>query len=267
MIGLGLGLDRGGFVPKPFLPTDLANLEAWYKADAGIITVSGAVSVWANQAPSGSAKDVTQGTAENRPAYGSTQLNGIDVLSFDGGHFLRNTTPSEWKFLTDASDYTVIIVGRAGKSSNPNAAHAFCGTQVVSPFVYSIFLYDDRSSVSRNNQIAHELTTGGGALVVLNRLNDTFLPNEWNHFSFRTDPDNATASERSIINVNGGADLKNSAATGTPSTSNPSGDFEIGRVSVLPLVGDIAEIIMYARQLSLGELTQVNNYITSKWAL
>jgi len=59
-----------------FLPSDLANLAAWYRFNIGITIVLAGVDTWADQ--SGNGRDLLQATDTNRPA------ESAGVITFDG---------------------------------------------------------------------------------------------------------------------------------------------------------------------------------------
>lgn len=68
-----------------FSPLSIPGLAAWW--DAGVtssVTLDGSnnVSAWADQ--SGNGRTLTQTTANNRPAYNTSVLNGRPVVNFDG---------------------------------------------------------------------------------------------------------------------------------------------------------------------------------------
>lgn len=65
-----------------FLPSDLANLAAWFRLGVGITTATG-VSQWDDQ--SGNGRHLKQGTGANQPA-----LQGDNTILFDGSaHYLK----------------------------------------------------------------------------------------------------------------------------------------------------------------------------------
>lgn len=79
---------------RTFDPRMFAGLQLWFDAaDASTITESsGAVSQWNDK--SGNTYNVTQGTAGARPTTGTTTLNGLNVISFDGGDGLNRIASS-----------------------------------------------------------------------------------------------------------------------------------------------------------------------------
>ena len=71
------------------------NARNWYAADMGITTVSGKVSVWANQGTTGSADDLAQATAGNRPTYvASHTANSKPAVRFSPASSTYMQTPN-----------------------------------------------------------------------------------------------------------------------------------------------------------------------------
>jgi hypothetical protein len=69
------------------LPTELANLENWYRSDLGITLNGSTVSAWADQ--SGNGRHATNGVAGRQPTYTTAAgLRGLPTLLFDGGDIL-----------------------------------------------------------------------------------------------------------------------------------------------------------------------------------
>jgi hypothetical protein len=64
------------------IPTDIAGLQGWYKADALTLNDGDAVATWTDS--SGLANDAAQATGANQPLYKTNILNGLPVIRFDG---------------------------------------------------------------------------------------------------------------------------------------------------------------------------------------
>lgn len=75
-------LGTGAAVAPEFTPLAISNLQAWYKADAGITLNGSTVSQWADQ--SGNARHMIQATAANQPTFTASAKNGLPALTFDG---------------------------------------------------------------------------------------------------------------------------------------------------------------------------------------
>lgn len=116
-----------------FLPSDIAGLKLWLKADAITGLADGAsVATWADS--SGSGNDATQSTAGYRPIYKTGIVNGLPVVRLDGADdwlstpsigsiatwtvfvVAKNTTMSGAFFLATGSDNAALITDfTAGK--------------------------------------------------------------------------------------------------------------------------------------------------------
>jgi hypothetical protein len=81
----------GGGVTPPFAPTDISGLALWLDASdastlwadtAGTIPATSTVARWNDK--SGNSNNATQGTGINQPITGSSNINGINAISFDG---------------------------------------------------------------------------------------------------------------------------------------------------------------------------------------
>ena len=76
-----------------FSPTDISGLQLWLDAnDSETITLNGStVSQWDDK--SGNDYHVTQSTASYQPTYSTAQLNGKNVVTFDGidDHILNDS--------------------------------------------------------------------------------------------------------------------------------------------------------------------------------
>lgn len=86
--------------------------ELWFDAaDVGTLTiVSDAVSQWSDK--SGNGRNVEQLTGSQRPAYGSVQLDGIDVLTFDGSNDRLAGTTNLSGLSQDVSGLSLFVVRR-----------------------------------------------------------------------------------------------------------------------------------------------------------
>ena len=105
-----LGVLASGYVApagSSWTPSDMAGLLAWWDgSDASTITESGGlVSKWADK--SGNGFDGTRGTSTMQPTTGSVTLNGLAVISFDGGDELYTPIPTP----TDTGSLGIFVVG------------------------------------------------------------------------------------------------------------------------------------------------------------
>lgn len=103
----------------PVVPTDFANLFAWWRADLGVTTVSGGfVTAWADQ--SGNANHLSQGNSLARPKLitSSANFNAKASLDYngDGGYFGLHWL--ERTFSTSLVSPTTVYVVLRGTSGN-----------------------------------------------------------------------------------------------------------------------------------------------------
>jgi hypothetical protein len=85
-LGLGLGLPLTKISAAGFSPASIPGLQLWLKADAGVTTVGGSVTLWADQSPNGN--DVAE--VISSPTFESNVINGLPSILFDGARLDGN---------------------------------------------------------------------------------------------------------------------------------------------------------------------------------
>lgn len=89
----------------------------WLRGDNGVTTSGSAVTGWSDQ--SGNGHDVAQGTAANQPTLTAGEINGVDVVTFDGSDdFLANDPAS---YLNGESGVTALVVVESNDGSGSDA--------------------------------------------------------------------------------------------------------------------------------------------------
>jgi hypothetical protein len=98
---------------RVFSPRSLG-LEVWLRADIGITTVGGAVSVWANEGTAGGIFDFSQSVTTRRPTFNASDANfgSQPTLTGDGGDWLETSGSPTNLDLADGDDFTVLVVLR-----------------------------------------------------------------------------------------------------------------------------------------------------------
>ena len=257
-------------------PSDLADLRAWYDADdsttifdattGGSLPSSGNdVARWEDK--SGGGYHVTQGTAADCPHYVTNTLNGKPVIECTS-QWLTAATASDWTFLHNATGSTVVAVWKPGNTVNPDAAYALLGTLGGTASIGIQLQFDDRSSVSRDDQ--YRSAVFNNAAVIVNFTgNNALSANTPAITADINDPGNATAADRSSIRIDGGASVASNASTGTAATANPTYTMQLGAAGngVLPLTGYIAEVVICDALLSQSDREKVEGYLAHKWGL
>ena len=82
LMGSLAALGVGGATVSNFVPTDIAGLQLWLRADDIAQSDNTAVSAWADQ--SGSGNNAAQATGGLQPTYQTSEVNGHSVVRFDG---------------------------------------------------------------------------------------------------------------------------------------------------------------------------------------
>jgi len=219
------------------------NLQAWVKADAGVSTISGAVSSWNDQ--SGNGNNFSEAT--NRPVY-NTATNLINFnpgISFNGSnHQLTNST-----FAINQSGASIFAIGKMDAISSSWQSITASGTAAsgsIFRVAGSVLHYKRYAS----NPSQYTLT----APTVL----EAATP-----YLFETH--SATGTNNSNLYINGRLDI-----SGTTSViPTPSLFTSIG-VKYVETTGDyfqgnLPEIIYYSSVLNATERVRVESYLALKY--
>ena len=219
-----------------------SGLTMWYRADAGVSLGAGtSVATWGDQSLGG--QDVTQGDLAAQPTWVSNALNGNPALSFDGGDYLdRPGVPIS--DLVSATEFTMVVAQRSGEvvtvshgipGENTKLVMEGCGNRM---FAYSVNL-DGRLLPG-----AIPCDEGNISLGVASRPNFELF-------------------------VNGNSLLTSAALTGVPIMGSTS-LLRVGGYNEnlsYNLVGEVGEIVLYDRALSLLEQQQVQSYLAIKYGI
>jgi hypothetical protein len=240
-------------------------LALWLDADdASTIVLNGStVSQWSDK--SGNGRNATQAIAASQPTRTLSGLNGKTVLTFDGmDDFLNAGTTSTWNFLHNGSSSAVAFVGQMGQPTTPSTKRMDLFNTGGSSSVYSGYFLNFgindtqvRSNASRgvSGTISFTLVTS-----FPQRATPVILIN-------RVDADNPTASQRTIININGGGDVGGNTSTSSASSANSGIPLNIGSSGSTGFVGFLSEIIFVNSELSLADHQHLEGYLAWKWGL
>jgi hypothetical protein len=247
----------------PFSPSSIAGLKAWYDAsDTATISLSGsAVTQWNDK--SGNAFNLTQGTAARRPTSGVNTLNSKNVITFDGNDVLQAATASNWTFLNNSGGATVFMAAYYDTSAVQTMIFDTSGSTTGAVGVTTF-----RGSSDKFGAFVAYGT--GGQYVSLDSNLQTLTDATASYWSMKLDNSNATAANRIKVRLNGGAEQGANTYTNSPSASAPAQALLLGSYDTAGsqgFQGRIAEIIMYSGILSAGDISSVNSYLASKWAL
>jgi hypothetical protein len=216
----------------------LAGLFAWYDAStSSSITTQTGVSQWEDL--SGNARHLTQSTTNNQPAYGTVTLNGKATITFDG---------------------TNDVLRSAAWTLN-QPYHTFIIFRHETTFSSATFGIAHNIGAPRSGELSY------GTATTLSHFAGASL--------FRTGV--ASGSREAFnpyeIEANGASSalrVRTFSNTGNAGTNNSNGLTVGANGNTLPTQhGDmsVAEIAMFSRVLTGGDLTKVRNYLANKWAV
>jgi len=266
---LAFALDpsvSAGFIKTPKQITDCIT---WFDADdlSTITTESGSRNVryWADK--SGRNLVLTGGglTLANEPLSVLRGLNGRNTIRCDGGDYLSCA------FTTTYTEFTIFYVFKGDESYN-SRNHILSINNGSFTSGNNNFELNVNDSYGSAYQTMWVYWNGGGSpssvigLTSPNTKSD-FLQGSPTLFTFSH---TNAGSGTNTIYVNGRtrSDQVNSS-TQTITIGGGSHTLYLGvQIPVsLPFKGDICEVIIYSRQLSATERSQVQNYLSNKWRI
>lgn len=239
-----------------WLPTTAPDLKLWLDAqssDAENMTlVSGDVSVLKDK--SGNGYDFAQGSAGSRPTYAANTRNGLGTITCD-----RSASDTVYR------NSTTIV--------NPAAPHT----------VVAVFKVDSYGSPARAAAVTLGSTLDGYFLI--HSVGNTFMGNngewnygakvstpvadfDWNYWTWTYNGSGASTLGNYTMYLDGSAqtiasgDVSGWGGTGVVSAICGYGNFADPDNF---MTGNFAELVVYSRVLSAGELSSLHGYIASKW--
>jgi len=229
-----------------FDPRTISNLRMWFDAtDASTITtVSGAVSAW-NSKVGGITS--SQSTANNRPAYLATGMNGKPAVDFDGSNDFLTTTYNA-NLITGYVTYAAAVI-----PDSPSAASAILGARGSTANGGPVRSTDAtaRWTLSHRDMAVTYANASGGLIqnvnqVVLTTINATAL-------TVRVNGSQSTVTSTFAAGSNETNAVFNIARDATPTPRFFNGTF--------------GEILMYDRTLTASELLSIERYLARKWGV
>jgi hypothetical protein len=236
----------GAFGDTPQL---IPNLGLWLKADAGVTLVSGAVDAWADQ--SGNGRNFTAPGATNRPAYSGT-LNGLPVLTFDGStDYLQGNVASR-SIAQNVTGVTMIVVAKyavgitqrsIGISDAATNARCLLGVSATQWQTGGKRLDAETPVVVGGGTSSANFVIQSGILRYSVATAGVFI--------------NSTSQVDTAFQTVGNSENIASANTYIGVAANVTGF----------MFGDIAEVIIYQRAISVEERNSVERYLSVKWGI
>lgn len=211
------------------IPTDLSNLELWYKADAiAGLSDGDAVTTWEDS--SGNDRDATVPSSFGSPVYKTNRVNSLPAVYFESG------SPND--ALT--SGYTV---------SNP----------------FTVFVYYNRKGGATTRRA---VSGSNNWLIGPYNSNHTYYNGGWCGTGPTVVTDEFVLATVTNQSPGGGVFRVNTTEYGTNSNTTAPGTFYLGGAAGAynePLSGDIAEVIVYSRVLNSTEINSIEAYLGQKY--
>lgn len=238
--------DFRGFLPQGFNPTMISGLVDWHRSDMGITLVGSKVSAWADQ--SGQGHDLTQGTDANRPTLVAASLGGRDVIRHGptaSNIYMQWATP--WAQSADCTVYAVLRY-----ESNGGSTQVFINSNASGPTGPRLFLAETGDKPFIQDGAASTVATVASGIVdgtpVLVRWRWGFTPG-------------ATMGVR----VNNDTEATGSAGSEALDNWDLMGiAFDLASFD---FIGDLAELAIYSREVSVAEDAAFRSYVTSRYGI
>lgn len=237
-------LNVGVTASSVFTPLDLG-VTMWFDAsDTTTITSSGSpakVSEWRDK--SGNAYHFSQTTSGNQPTTNANTINGLNVLTFSPAATSWMATPTGFNPSTNGISLFVVSKANDTAVDKPLLAQEDTGGTGRTWFLTS-------------STEAYATAIGGTRVDLTNSNSNTAL----NRITC------ASGSSQTLSLVqNGGANSL--TATRTIETTTGRVVVGSGKAKVVHFDGLVAEIIVFGKVLSAGEITLIETYLNTKWSI
>jgi hypothetical protein len=246
------------------LPKTIAGLQLWLDATTGlydatsggslVTTDSDAVARWEDR--SENARHHTNSTLNNRPILKINQINGKNVVSFDGSNdFLANSST----VFCNVSGYTFFGVKKNRSTVSGGTRTFFDNNDGSTQIRFSLIT----AATNQTRMRGRRLTTD--TLTTLTAPNNNTTIGNFELFSVIVDHTNTTVK----LFKNGSLNASNVNFLTSGNTSDVSLRTIIGSFSTGSGHADIdvAEIIAYHGVLSDTDRGKIESYLTTKWGL
>jgi FtsP/CotA-like multicopper oxidase with cupredoxin domain len=229
-----------------FTPTSIANLKAWYDASTpAAITqgANGAVSSWADK--SGHANNLGQSNASLSPVYTSAGIDGLGSIGFSGNQYLIANNAAFSNILFNESTTFVVTNQIAGTQS----LELYSGPGSGNPHWSFESLVGSGPEFDFNDSNADGKLAPAGASAG---------PAVWT-------AGGSTSTNALLLRKNGNLIASGSGPVAAGGTYQFA--MAIARPTAAQQSGQIGEVLMYSRFLSVAESQQVEGYLACKWGL
>ncbi len=238
------------YASAPFSPAQLPGLEWWLDAsdDTSISLLDGSVFEWRDKSVRGRHLN-KQLDAAKRPALISNGINQKSVVRFDGVDDILTRDP----FLYDLGDITMFMVVKGAQQSQEARFVAEGNTDVENPF-YAVGINPGGRSTRLfiRNDAGAIFYNIAGQRDIMDRLPSFItIRDSYTNYSMEVNEQDDFGSDY----TRAGTLSLNTLSLGAAQRTTTDSYFK----------GDIAEILVYHRQLSEDDITRVESYLKHKW--
>lgn len=229
-----------------FAPSTVPNLASWVdSSDGATVTGSNPVTSWVDKSA------VRVGAAATFEETGDPNtvtetLNGLTVMSLDGNDYFRGNTA----FLYALGDFTALAVAKVDNTTGAACVMAEASTASANPTIRM-------GSLNGDSWFEHSNDAGVTEYQISSVAVDDGQPHLFRWV------DSATVAS---LTVDGGTTVTSAAYVRSATTMNNPGIGCNPRSTADGIMtGYIAEIVVYSRVLTAGEIIDVETYLTDKW--
>jgi hypothetical protein len=234
------------FGGRAFKPTDISGAVLWVDAtQISGLSNNDPVVTWSDL--TSSANHLTQGTAAKRPTYKTGLINGKPGVQFDGTDDWLGTSGN-----IVLGNFTLVIASNQVAAERYIALHGNWGTPANGCYFWSGI---NCSALVRRDFLDWGKTVGAAWATGLHTL----------VFWYHRDP--GVGSTITLYKDNVSQTLAACSSTALADTTATQPFYVAGSpgTGVFGAQADVGEVILYNRQLTTPELTQLQNYLKPKW--
>lgn len=247
------GQPGGGFTPK-----DISNLFAWYQDD-NILRVGNNAAGWIDL--SNNKNDALESDFTRRPSFAFNQINGKNVVRFSNSGINQLVTPN-MGINSETSEFSFVVLAKIATLTT-GVTGAFISNRPLNQVVNSWFSWGVANQTGEGNPPNRMVIERRTIAGVYNIYIANYSPN--NTYAIYT-----LVKQNNALNIYvNGSNVFSLSGVNTGGGNNSSVPWRIGNwfSNNQNLNGDIPFFCIYTKALSGQEQSQIENYITSRYAL
>ncbi len=222
-------------------PSAIPGLKLWLEANAGITTNAAAqISTWADQ--SSNTNNATQSNTNYQPLYVTDALNGLPVVRFYGSNYF-NLPNTLFSGTTQAEAFVVLKAAADVSPSLPRPLWHFGGSG------YTGIAYPDSSGNITDDFGSTSFYTLGNPEQPLDQYHVYEVAGQTNYWAAWLNGKVQSTTTNNTYGTNGSPTL---------GYSSPGGYY---------FAGDVVEVLVFNRVLSVDDRDTVNGYLSLKYGL